>query len=374
MLYRVSGTGSSFCIYFKGGVTVAYRLMKGNEAAVIGALLGGCTHFFGYPITPASEIAQGAAYWFPLSGRMFMQSESEVSVINMVYGAASAGARAMTASSGPGIALMSEGISYLAGARLPAVIIDMQRSGPGLGNIWPEQSDYNMVVKGGGHGDYRNIVFTPYSGQEMLEMTRDAFEIADTYRMTVFILSDAYIGQMMEQVSIDGPVLHGKRKDWAVYGDAQSRNNLITSIHMNTHLQKEHNDLLQSVYKQVSADLVDYETIDTDDADIVMVAYGICARIGLSAIRVLREQGVKAGLFRPKTVWPFPACAIGDLAARKTKLLVVELSNGMMADDVELAVKGRTEVARFGMVGGVTPKVEELVQAVTDMIRGGRDA
>ena len=199
------------------------RLMKGNDAAVYGALMGGCTHFFGYPITPASEIAQTASYYFRKTGRTYLQGESEVSVINMLYGASSGGARVMTASSGPGIALMAEGLSYLAGARLPAVVIDMQRAGPGLGNIWPEQGDYAMVVKGGGQGNYKNIVLAPASAQEMFDFTKRAFALAERYRMTVFILGDAYLGQVMESVEISGELEESDRKDWALYGDRESR-------------------------------------------------------------------------------------------------------------------------------------------------------
>ena len=340
------------------------RLMKGNEAAVHGALMGGCTHFFGYPITPASEISQAAAYYFTAAGRTFLQAESEVSVINMLYGAASTGARVMTASSGPGIALMGEGLSYLAGAKLPSVVIDMQRAGPGLGNIWPEQSDYNMVVKGGGHGNYSNITLTPASAQEMFDFTRKAFELADKYRMTVFILSDAYIGQMMEPVEISGPVLHGQRKDWAVYGDAQSRKNLISSIYMSPALQRKHNEELQHTYRQLEQEVVDYELYMADDAEIVFVAYGIVARICHSAVHALREQGIKAALLRPKTVFPFPKNVVEDFAKRRIPLAVVELSSGQMADDVSLAATGNVEVFRYLTMGGETPTVAELVASV----------
>ncbi len=343
---------------------MAKKLMKGNEAAIHGALLGGCTHFFGYPITPASEIAQAAAYYMTAAGRTFLQAESEVSVINMLYGAASAGARVMTASSGPGVALMGEGLSYLAGAKLPSVVIDMQRAGPGLGNIWPEQSDYNMVVKGGGHGNYQNIVLAPASVQEMFSFTKKAFELADRYRMTVIILSDAYIGQMMEPVEIEGPVLHGSRKDWAVYGDAESRKNLITSIYMNPKLQREHNENLQHTYRKIEQECVDYEAYEVADADIVLVAYGIVARICHSAVTELREQGYRIGLIRPKTLSPFPKTVIADLAQKRIPLLVVELSSGQMADDVELATKGLTTVYRHLTMGGETPTVDTLKKEI----------
>lgn len=349
------------------------RLMKGNEAAVHGALMGGCTHFFGYPITPASEIAQAAAYYFTAAGRTFLQAESEVSVINMLYGAASAGARVMTASSGPGVALMGEGLSYLAGARLPSVVIDMQRAGPGLGNIWPEQSDYNMVVKGGGHGNYSNIVLAPASVQEMFDFTRKAFTLADTYRMTVFILSDAYIGQMMEPVTIEGPVLHGDRKDWAVYGDTESRKNLISSIYMSPALQRAHNEALQDTYRRVEGEIVDFETYLADDAEMVFVAYGIAARIAHSAVHTLRERGIKVGLIRPKTLFPFPKAIIETMARKGVPLVVVELSSGQMADDIELASKGMVPVLRYLTMGGETPTVSELVTRIEeDFVDGSK--
>ena len=353
-------------------------LMKGNEAAVRGALMGGCTHFFGYPITPASEIAQAAAYYFTASGRTFLQAESEVSVINMLYGASSAGARVMTASSGPGVALMGEGLSYLAGARLSSVVIDMQRAGPGLGNIWPEQSDYNMVVKGGGHGNYSNITLAPASAQEMFDFTKKAFEIADKYRMTVCILSDAYIGQMMEPVEISGPVLHGQRKEWAVYGDKESRKNLITSIYMSASLLRKHNEDLQQLYQKVAQEITDYEESMVDDAEFVFIAYGIVGRICYSAAQALRKQGIKAGLLRPKTLFPFPKLAIEAIARRNIPIGVVELSSGQMADDVDLAVKGGVPVYRYLTMGGETPTVGELIAAVkhdlTHSKKGGSHA
>lgn len=344
------------------------RLMKGNEAAVHGALMGGCTHFFGYPITPASEIAEAAAYYFTAAGRTFLQAESEVSVINMLYGAASAGARVMTASSGPGIALMGEGLSYLAGSRLPSVVIDMQRAGPGLGNIWPEQSDYNMVVKGGGHGNYANIVLTPASVQEMYDFTRKAFTLADRYRMTVFILSDAYIGQMMEPVRIEGPVLHGERKEWALYGDAQSRKNLISSIHMSPALQRAHNEQLQEVYREVEREIVDFESVATEDAAIVFIAYGIVGRICHSAVHELRRTGTAAGLLRLKTAFPFPREQIARLAAEGKRLVAVEMSSGQMADDAQLAAGG-VRVERHLTMGGETPTVDELVSLARERSR-----
>ncbi|MCF7954049.1 MAG: 3-methyl-2-oxobutanoate dehydrogenase subunit VorB [Spirochaetales bacterium] len=350
------------------------RLMKGNEAVIHGALLGGATHFFGYPITPASEIAHAAAQYFTGAGRSFLQAESEVAAVNMLYGAAGAGARVMTASSGPGIALMSEGLSYIAGAELPCVVVDVQRAGPGLGNIWPEQSDYNMVVKGGGHGNYKNIVLAPNSAQEMCDITRRAFDIADHYRMTVFILSDAYIGQMMEPVEIDGEVHQGKRKEWAVYGDAESRNNLITSIHMNPKLQSDFNEKLQRTYERVEQEAVEYEEYQLEDAEIIFIAYGITSRICMSAVDKLREDGVKAGMLRLISLFPFPKKRIRELAeAQGTQYIIsAELSNGQMAEDVRSAVNGKLPVDSFEWLGGIIPGVDEVVQRCRQLMQDRR--
>jgi 2-oxoisovalerate ferredoxin oxidoreductase alpha subunit len=354
-------------------------LMKGNEAVVFGALTGGATHFFGYPITPASEIAQAGARYFTASGRTFLQAESEVASINMIYGASGAGARVMTATSGPGLSLMAEGLSYLAGAELPAVVVDVQRAGPGLGNIWPEQSDYNAVVKGGGHGNYKNIVLAPNSAQEMCDMTRVAFDLADTYRMTVVILSDAYIGQMMEPVEIPQTVFHGQRKSWALYGDSESRGNLISSILMNPQLQSGHNEHLQQKYREVEANEADWESFRTEDAQLVLTAFGICSRICLSVVNELREEGYPVGLLRPKTLFPFPVKPVSQLADEGKAFSVVEMNSGMMADDVDLCVLGRSPVLRRNWLGGVVPTVAELKARVVEDLkqispspRGGR--
>jgi pyruvate/2-oxoacid:ferredoxin oxidoreductase alpha subunit len=346
------------------------QLIKGNEAIVYGALLGGATHFFGYPITPASEIAHAAALYFPLAGRHFLQAESEVSAINMLYGAAAAGARAITASSGPGISLMAEGISYMAGAELPCVIVDVQRAGPGLGNIWPEQADYNAVVKGGGHGNFKNIVFAPNSAQEMCDFTYKAFDLADRYRMVVFILSDAYIGQMMEPIEIPSDVLHGSRKQWAVYADNKSRNNLITSIYMNQKIQSDLNIMLQAKYAQVEQEVVEFEEIRTDDAEVIYVAFGISARLCLSAVNELRAGGVKIGLLRPKTLFPFPKKRIEELGKHASQFIVVELNNGQMADDVQLAINSTKPVKRYNWFGGTVPPLEELIKRSLTDIQG----
>jgi len=342
------------------------QLMKGNEAVIHGALLGGATHFFGYPITPASEIAHAAADLFPKSGRHFLQAESEVAAINMLYGAAGAGARVMTASSGPGISLMAEGISYIAGAELPCVIIDVQRAGPGLGNIWPEQSDYNMVVKGGGHGNYRNIVLAPHSAQEMCEMTARAFDLADRYRVTAFVLTDAYIGQMMEPVELAEEVSHGEYKPWALYGTKETKDNLITSIYMSTAGQSAHNWKLHDKYVRMEEEITEWEETSTQDAELLFVSFGISARLALSAVHELRAEGVKAGLLRPKTLFPFPRKRLSELASRGLReVAVVELNDGMMADDVQLAMPN-TPVRRLNWLGGEVPTVAAILERVRE--------
>ena len=357
----------------RGGGGGTPRFVKGNEAVVYGALLGGATHFFGYPITPASEIAHAAALAFPRAGRVFLQAESEIASINMIYGAAAAGARAMTASSGPGISLMAEGLSYLAGAQLPCVVVDIQRAGPGLGNIWPEQSDYAAVIKGGGHGNYRNVVFAPASVQEMCDFAFRAFDIADRYRVTVFLLADAYVGQMMEPLLLPPRTREGSRKEWALYGNRESRGNLVTSILMSPRLMAEHNAALQEKYARIQEELVESEETQTEDAEVLLVAYGITARICQSAVRTLRGGGIRAGLLRPKTLFPFPRARLQRLAgARKepsggVRLLVAaELSNGQMAEDVELAVGGALPVRRYGWLGGVVPSAREITERVKE--------
>lgn len=339
------------------------ELIKGNEAVIKGAILSGCTHYFGYPITPASEIAQAAAYFFPLLGNTFVQAESEVAAINMVYGASAAGRRVMTASSGPGISLKQEGISYLAGAELPCVIIDVMRAGPGLGNIWPEQGDYNQIVKGGGHGNYRNIVLAPNSAQEMCDLTILAFDLADKYRNPCVILTDAYIGQMMEPVTFPTKRTRVERKPWAVYGNEASRKNLITSIFMNTLSLEAHNRKLQQKYADMAQNDVHFEAYQCDDAkELVLVGYGIVSRMLQSVVDTFRNAGKKVGLLRPITLSPFPSQKIKELTTTTKQFLVVELSNGQMLDDVRLAVNGKIDVQFFSRMGGAVPSVNEIVQ------------
>lgn len=338
------------------------ELIKGNEAVVKGALLAGCTHYFGYPITPASEIAQAAAFYFPLMGHTFIQAESEIAAMNMVYGAAAAGRRVMTASSGPGISLKQEAISYMAGAELPCVIVDVMRAGPGLGNIWPEQSDYNQIVKGGGHGNYRNIVIAPNSAQEMCDITMKAFDLADQFRNTCVVLADAYIGQMMEPVEFTTTRAKVARKDWAVYGDSDSKKNLISSILMNTELLEKHNIKLQQKYAQIAQTSVMFEDYFCSDAELILIGYGIVSRMLQSVVDNMRAAGQKIGMLRPISLFPFPTEKIQALAKSTAKFLVVELSNGQMVDDVRLALNGKSEIFFYSRMGGAVPSVKEIIE------------
>src|SRR5262245_11937944 len=337
------------------------RLMKGNEAAVHGALLAGCRSFYGYPITPASELAETAARLFPACGGTFLQAESEVAAINMLYGAASAGERTMTGSSSPGISLMMEGVSYAAGSELPLVIVDIMRGGPGLGNIGPEQGDYFQVVKGGGHGSYHNIVLAPSSAQEMADLTILAFELSDRYRNPAFLIADGFVGQMMEPVALPLDTPTPRSRPWAVRGDAATRHNLISSIFLSHDALERHEQKLQAKYERIRGREVRNEETATADADIVLVGYGIVARVLRRAVTLLRRQGIRAGLLRPVTVWPFPENEIRALAGSLEAMLVVELSAGQMIEDVRLAVGERCPVHFHGRMGGNVPTAEEVV-------------
>ncbi len=344
------------------------QLCKGNVAVVKGAILAGCRAYYGYPITPASEIAEAAALYFPQVGGTFIQAESEVSAINMVYGAAAAGVRAMSGSSGPGLSLMQEGMSYLAGSELPCVIVDVMRGGPGLGNIAPEQSDYFAMVKGGGHGNYRNIVLAPASVQEMAEFTMLAFDLADKYRNPAVVLTDGFVGQMMEPLDLEIPdkdcEIQLPEKPWAVKGTVETRANLLSSIYLETDELEEHQRRMEAKYIRAQETETRCELCHTEDAEVLLVGYGIVSRVLLSAIEVLRKEGVKAGLFRPITLWPYPSKELAKAAARVQKVLVVELSNGQMVEDVRLALNGKVPVEFYGRVGGNVPSVAELRQQV----------
>ena len=304
------------------------QLIKGNEAIVKGAILAGCRAFYGYPITPASEIAEVAAYYMPQVGGVFLQAESEVAAINMIYGAASAGVRSMTASSGPGISLMQEGLSYLAGAELPCVIADIMRAGPGLGNIGPEQGDYHQVVKCGGHGNYRTLVLAPDSVQEMAELTMLAFELADEYRNPVFVLAEGAIGQMMEPVEFPDRAIAAPIKDWRVDGTAETRRNVVTSIYLEFDGMEKHVNDLEAKYKRAERESVRFESIETADADIVLVGYGITARVLKAVVDLARAEGLAVGLLRPITLFPFPNEALRDLCRTASAFLAGRTEHG----------------------------------------------
>lgn len=343
---------------------MAKELIKGNEAVVKAALVAGCRSFYGYPITPASEIAEAAARYFPLAGGTFLQAESEVASINMVYGAAAVGERTMTASSGPGLSLMQEGISYLAGSELPCVIVDIMRGGPGLGNIAPEQSDYHQIVKGGGHGNYHTIVLAPNSCQEMCDLTILAFELADRFRNPAIVLADGFIGQMMEPVEFPLAIAPAAPKPWAVRGDAETRHNLITSIYMSPEELEQHVLGLEAKYATANPGKEMYEKYRTEDAQVVVIGYGIVSRLLRAAVDQARARGLKVGLFRPITLWPFPAREIAVLAQWVETFLTVELSNGQMVEDVRLAVDGERPVRFYSRVGGMVPTAEELLAQI----------
>ncbi len=348
---------------------MAREFIKGNDAVAKAALLAGCRHYYGYPITPSSEIVHSCAVYFPQAGATFVQAESEVAAINMVYGASSAGQRVLTASSGPGISLKQEGVSYLAGAELPAVIVDIMRAGPGLGNIWPEQGDYHQVVKGGGHGNYKCIVLAPDSPQEMCDHTILAFELADKYRGPVYVLSDAYIGQMMAPVEFPTKVLHSPKKDWAIDGTKATVNNFITSIKMDPVEMENHNIMLQDKYADIEAHEVRFSEMNIEDAEVVMVAYGITARVAHSCVDDLRKQGIKVGLFRPITLFPFPSKRLRELS-KKTKLFVtVELSNGQMHADVRASIPDSVPVEFYGRMGGAVMGQMELNAKIKELCK-----
>ncbi len=336
--------------------------MKGNEAVVYGAILGGCRAFYGYPITPASEIAETAAKYFPQVGGTFLQAESEVAAINMVYGASSAGQRVMTASSGPGISLKQEGISYSAGSELPLVVVDVMRGGPGLGNIAPEQGDYNQIVKGGGHGNYKLIVLAPNGAQEMCELTKLAFELADKYRNPVVVLTDGFVGQMMEPVELPEPITKLPEKSWIVDGTAKTVKNLISSIELEPDDLEEHNYKLQEKYSRISEAEVIYDELYTEDAELILMGYGIVSRVLQSVVEEARSENLPVGLLRPITLWPFPTKRIQEISNTAKLFFVIEMSNGQMVDDVRLALEGRRPTKFFGHMGGVVPTTQEILE------------
>ena len=352
-------------------------LMKGNEAIAHAAIRCGADGYFGYPITPQSEVLETLAKLKPweTTGMVVLQAESEVASINMIYGGAGAGKRVFTSSSSPGIALMQEGIAYMAGAELPGVFVNVQRGGPGLGTIQPSQSDYLQATRGGGNGDYNVIVLAPNSVQEMADFMDLAFTLAFRYRNPAMILSDGVIGQMMEKVVL--PEQKPRRTEeevirecpWASTGRTRDRKpNIITSLELMPEAMEQRNLHLQEKYRTIKEREVRYETIELDDADIMIVAFGSAARIAEKAIELAREEGIKAGLFRPITLWPFPEKQIAEAAHGKRGVLVAEINAGQMIQDVRLSVNGEEPVEHFGRLGGIVPEPEEIVKAIMEKL------
>ena len=351
-------------------------LMKGNEVIAEAAIRAGCRNYFGYPITPQTEVMHYMAKKMVQIGGNFVQAESEVSAINMVYGAAAAGARVMTSSSSPGISLKQEGISYIAGAELPAVVVNIVRAGPGLGGIQPAQGDYFQATKGGGHGDYRNLVIAPASVQELYELTVEAFNLADKYRMCVMILGDGTLGQMMEPVAFrdEEPVVKFD-KPWACTGRGDRKeHNTITSIYIDPDVLEAKNIELQEKYKVVEENEVRYEAYGLEDAEIVITAFSTCSRISKNVIRQAAEMGIKVGMIRPITLWPFPSKIITETAALSNvkAFLDVELNAGQMIEDVRLAVNGQKPVYFHGRMGGNLPTQKEILDKIVEIHKGGK--
>ncbi len=353
------------------------RLMKGNEVIAEAAIRCGCDGFFGYPITPQTEIIETLMELKPweTTGMVVLQAESELASINMVYGGAAAGKRVMTSSSSPGISLMCEGLSYLAGAELPCVIVNVSRGGPGLGTIQPAQSDYFQIVKGGGHGDYNMIVLAPFSVQEMNDFVELAFDLAFKYLNPVIILADGIIGQMMEKVTLKPvrPRLTDKEIEerygsWAVTGKKNRKRNIVTSLQLEPHIQEEHNHKLQAKYREIEKNEMRYEAIGCEDADYIIVAYGSSARIGEKAMELAREEGLKVGLFRLITLFPFPHKELAELKEKVKGFLAVELSCGQMVEDVKLAVGSDIPVHHYGRMGGMIHSPNEVLDALKKTI------
>ena len=342
------------------------QLLRGNEVIAEAAIRAGCQCYFAYPITPQAELLEHMARNMPRLGRTFIQAESEVAAINMLYGAASVGVRAMTSSSSPGISLKMEGISYIAGSNLPAVIVNVVRGGPGLGNIAPSQCDYFQSTKGGGHGDYHMIVLGPSTVPEAAELTMLAFDLADRYRTPVMILADGLLGQMLEPVELPKPIDPASlpTKPWATTGAAGRDPNIILSFDLGPENLKRMNEALQAKYREIRAREIRFEEVETADADLVIAAYGSTARIAKSALRMARAEGMKVGLFRPITLWPFPYDALRAVADRVRTVLTVEMSAGQMWEDVRLAVAERAETPFYGEMGGVVPTPRSILNEV----------
>lgn len=346
-------------------------LMKGTEAIAEAAIRAGCRLYFGYPITPQSELTEYMAKRMPEVNGVFLQSESEVATVNMLYGAACTGKRVMTSTSSPGFSLMQEGISYMAGAELPAVFINVMRGGPGLGDIQPSQSDYFQATKGGGHGDYRMIVLAPHTLQEAANIMGEAFDLAFKYRMLVTILVDGMIGQMMEPVELPEwkNIEEFKEPDWALTGAKDRKPRKVTSFDLDPYELEKMNLRYQATYKKVAENEVRYEEFKIADADIIVVAYGTMARIVKTVVDSARKEGIKVGLFRPITLWPFPYERLSEIAGNVKHILTVEMSYGQMLEDVKLGVNGKTDVEFYGRSAGVVPTPMEVLEAIKKIAR-----
>ncbi len=348
-------------------------LMKGNEAMALAAIKAGCEAFYGYPITPQNELPEYLSKHMALNGRVFVQAESEVAAINMVYGAAGAGARVLTSSSSPGIALKQEGISYMAGSELPAVIINVMRGGPGLGGIQPSQADYKQITRGGGNGDYYLYALAPETLQEAVDLIKEAFDIADYFRNPVMIAVDGLIGQMMEPVDLDNPIPTWdlKPKTWAADGNRENRErNIINSLYLDPADLENHNLHLKAKFDEMRKNHQRYELINMEDAEIAIVAYGSVSRIARSAIEILAEKGIKCGIVRPITLFPYPEKAFKEIPASVKNLLVVEMSTGQMLEDVKIANECRLPIDFYGRVGGIIPEASEIVEKVLEILGG----
>jgi len=345
-------------------------LMKGNEVIAEAAIRAGCRYYFGYPITPQTEIAHYMAKKMPEVNGTFIQAESEVAAINMVYGAAGAGARVMTSSSSPGISLKQEGISYISGAELPAVVVNIVRCGPGLGGILPSQGDYFQAVKGGGHGDYKMVVLAPCSVQELYELTVEAFNIADKYRIISMILGDGTLGQMMEPVEFkDEEDIVQVDKSWTTTGTEMKReHNVITSIYIDPEVLEKHNRKLQSKYEKIKENETRVEVYNCENADIIVAAYGTVARIVKNVIKMAEKEGIKVGLIRPITLWPFPEKAFQQYAEVPKAFLTVEMNAGQMVEDVRLSVNGKRPVYFHGRMGGMIPTQQEILDKIKEIL------
>ncbi len=346
------------------------RFMTGNEAIAEAAIQAGCRHFFGYPITPQNEVPEYMSRRMPEVEGVYLQAESEVAAINMLFGAAGAGARVMTSSSSPGISLMQEGISYMVGAQLPCVIVNIMRGGPGLGGIQPSQSDYLQATKGGGHGDYHLLVLAPHTIQEAVSLTMEAFDLADKYRNPVMVLGDGCMGQMMEPVEFKKklpPQLPSK--DWALTGAKGRSSNLLKSLYLNPVELENHNLIINRKIQEMIKNEMRVENYLTDEAEVIIVAYGTVARIAKTAIKVLRGRGIKAGMVRPITVFPFPYETLRKRAEKVNKFLVVEMSLGQMIEDVKLALCDAAKIHFYGRTGGIVPSYDEIVTETEKLVK-----